>query len=47
MGVDQMTQWVKAVATRHITIAVVAKFTFENICYMFGTPLEIISNREP
>ncbi|MCO5611300.1 hypothetical protein L7F22_065552 [Adiantum nelumboides] len=44
VGVDYMTRWAKAAA---ITAKDVAKFVFENICWRFGTPLEIISDRGP
>ena len=47
MGVDYMTRWVEGVATRRVTAQIVAKFIFENICYRFGMPLEIISDRGP
>ena len=48
MGVDYMTRWVEASPTsRRITAKDVAKFVFENICCRFGTPLEIILDREP
>ena len=42
-----MTRWAEAVAIRRITIEVVAKFVFDNICCRFGTPLEIVSDRGP
>ncbi|MCO5587179.1 hypothetical protein L7F22_041126 [Adiantum nelumboides] len=46
VGVDYMTRWAEATATTCITAKDVAKFVFENICCKFGTPLEIISDRE-
>ena len=47
MGVDYITRWVEATTTRRITAQEVGKFAFKNICYRFGTPLEILSDRGP
>ena len=42
-----MTKWAKAVATTSVMAKEVAKFVYENICYCFGLPLEILSDRGP
>ena len=47
MGTDYMTKWAKAAPTNRITARDVARFVFNNICYRFGAPLEIISDRGP
>ena len=47
VGVDYMMRWAEAVPTSRIIAKDVAKFVFDNICYRFGTPLEIISDRGP
>ncbi|MCO5611397.1 hypothetical protein L7F22_065650 [Adiantum nelumboides] len=48
MGVNYMTRWAEATTTSRITAAIeVAKFIVEHICYRFGIPLEILSDRGP
>ena len=47
VGVSYITRWAEAVPTSRITAKDVAKFVFNSICYRFGTPLEIISDRGP
>ena len=42
-----MTRWAEAVFTSWITAKDVANFIFDHICYRFGTPLEILSDRGP
>ena len=42
-----MTRWVEAALVTRITAKDVGKFIFDNICCKFGTPLEIILDRDP
>ena len=42
-----MTRWAEAVPTSRITAKDVARFVFNSICYRFGVPLKIISDRGP
>ncbi|MCO5569203.1 hypothetical protein L7F22_022913 [Adiantum nelumboides] len=42
-----MTRWVEAVSVGRITAADVRKFVLDYICSRFGTPLEILFDRDP
>ncbi|MCO5547912.1 hypothetical protein L7F22_001366 [Adiantum nelumboides] len=42
-----MTRWAEAASVACITVADVRKFVLEYICSIFGTPLEILSDRGP
>ncbi|MCO5562179.1 hypothetical protein L7F22_015805 [Adiantum nelumboides] len=43
---DYMTRWAKAASVARITAADVTKFVLDYICSRFGTPLEILSDRD-
>ena len=47
VGVDYMPRYAEATPSSRITTKDVAKFVLNNMCYRFGTPLKIISNRGP
>ncbi|MCO5610272.1 hypothetical protein L7F22_064508 [Adiantum nelumboides] len=44
---DYMTRWAEAASVARITAADVSKFVLDYICSRFGTPLEILSDRDP
>ncbi|MCO5595120.1 hypothetical protein L7F22_049158 [Adiantum nelumboides] len=44
---DYMTRWTEAASVARITAADVSRFVLDYICSRFGTPLEILSDRDP
>ena len=45
--VDYLSRWAEARLVKQIAAKDVAKFVYENICFKFGVPLELLSNQGP